>query len=160
MPEPTSKSGELTLFEAWFRVSFSILLMAFAGVIFRGAILSGATSLRLMMSGATTQGSVVSVLIREHRFSKGTPLRQPVVEFMADNSTVRFRDESGAWRASSDLQGVVPVIYDQDRPEIASINQLWYLWYDPVVRFLISLVFGIPALVLLRSPWRRRRVTP
>lgn len=118
--------------------------------------LSTAKILNLVFNGKTAQGLVVDIKTSKNPSPKSHSMRKPIIEFSHEGKAYRFIEEAGTWSKDSDLTGQVEVVFNPQRPKIASINSAWYLWYSPIVKLLIALTFSI-ATVLFHPRLRALR---
>src|SRR3974390_1194455 len=111
-----------------------------------------AGTLRLQRNGVAAEGHV----IRLDRGSKGA--RFPVVEFQTQSGeSVTFKSRSGSSPPSFRVGESVPVLYNPNDPQHASINTSWQLWGGAFIAVILGVVFtSIPGAVVL-ADWRKRR---
>ncbi|TWU44642.1 hypothetical protein Poly51_59110 [Rubripirellula tenax] len=123
-----------------------------AAIILATAIPAFFNAAWLAAFGTETTGTVISHQARAGGSTKRTPMLYPVVEFSYLGETVRFTEEKGQEGKAGRLAGNVPVYFNADNPATASVSTFIYLWYDPLVRILISsLFFGMGAWMLRSS---------
>lgn len=111
-------------------------------------------TLHLQQNGLTANGHV----IRFERDSKGYYF--PVVEFQTpDGQRIMFKSRSGSSPPSFHVGESVPVLYDPDDPQQASIRTFGQLWGGALITGIFAVVLTvIPGGVIVAQMRKRRRV--
>ena|SRR5438105_1815521 len=125
-------------FLAW-RVTFSAVGMFLVFC----AVVTTFQSLRLILSGFLSQGTVVGYEFEEDCYL-------PIVEFIdRSGAPRRFTSSSGSGKKPYPEGRCVMILYDPTKPEDAAIRAFWTLWLYPLVLSAFAVLFLVTGFGIL-----------
>jgi hypothetical protein len=142
----------------WFARNFGYFFLVPGVLMLFGAIWTGYRAWSFRESGDKSQGTVVSN--RYSTDSDGGGTYHPEVEFATpDGQRHRFISKVGQSPAAFKVGEQVPVVYDRDTPESASIDTIGEQYFGPIMLSILGSVFTLVGAIPLYLRLRRDRLS-
>jgi hypothetical protein len=132
------------------------LNLMFAGFLVAGGWF-GLNSWRLVQSGGHTTGKVIDM---EASTSDGSTTYSPVIDYVVEDETYRFRSGSSSNPPAYHVGQRVEMLYDLTDPHKAQINNFWELWLLPIIFIPIAVIGGLTVTAVMVLQFFRQRARP